>query len=98
MFRVVKGQAARKADNLTAICELIVYENVKALTSHNPMCLHGLLQGLALPYFFFKCQQILINVLNIEFHEIHSMVIKVLCKVRKRDMEALTGAICNFLL
>jgi hypothetical protein len=37
-----KGQPARKADNLTAICEL---ENVEASTSHNPMGLHGLLQG-----------------------------------------------------
>jgi hypothetical protein len=37
-----KGQPARKADNLTAISEPIV---VGALTSHNPMGLHGLLQG-----------------------------------------------------
>jgi hypothetical protein len=35
---------ARKADNLTAICEPTV-ENVGASTSHNPMGLHGLLQG-----------------------------------------------------
>jgi hypothetical protein len=40
-----KGQLARKANNLTAICELNVLENVGALTSHNPMGLHGLLQG-----------------------------------------------------
>jgi hypothetical protein len=38
-----KGRPARKAD-LTAICEPIV-ENVGASTSHNPMGLHGLLQG-----------------------------------------------------
>jgi hypothetical protein len=38
-----KGQPARKAD-LTAICEPIV-ENVGASTSHNPIGLHGLLQG-----------------------------------------------------
>jgi hypothetical protein len=34
---------ARKADNLTTICELIG-ENMGASTSHNPMGLHGLLQ------------------------------------------------------
>jgi hypothetical protein len=36
---------ARKADNLTATCEPIVWKNVGASTSHNPMGLHGLLQG-----------------------------------------------------
>jgi hypothetical protein len=40
-----KGRPARKADNLTAICEPTVEENVGASTSHNPMGLHGLLQG-----------------------------------------------------
>jgi hypothetical protein len=40
-----KGRLARKADNLTAICERIVKKNVGASTSHNPMGLHGLLQG-----------------------------------------------------
>jgi hypothetical protein len=40
-----KGQPAGKADNLTAICEPIVLENVGASTSHNPLGLHGLLQG-----------------------------------------------------
>jgi hypothetical protein len=40
-----KGQLAHKADNLTAICEPIVWQNVGALTSHNPMGLHALLQG-----------------------------------------------------
>jgi hypothetical protein len=39
-----KGRPARKADNLTAICELICLENVGASTFHNPMGLHGLLQ------------------------------------------------------
>jgi hypothetical protein len=34
---------ARKADNLTAICEPIVLENVGTLTSHKPTALHGLL-------------------------------------------------------
>jgi hypothetical protein len=38
-----KGRSARKADNLTVICEPI--ENVGASTSHNPTGLHGLLQG-----------------------------------------------------
>jgi hypothetical protein len=33
---------ARKADNLTAICESIV---VGSSASHNPIGLHGLLQG-----------------------------------------------------
>jgi hypothetical protein len=30
---------------LTAICELIIQKNAVASTSHNPMGLHGLLQG-----------------------------------------------------
>jgi hypothetical protein len=34
-----------KADNLTAIFELIVEINMGASTSHNPMGLHGLLKG-----------------------------------------------------
>jgi hypothetical protein len=38
-----KGPPARKDNNHTAICEPI--ENVAASTSHNPMGLHGLLQG-----------------------------------------------------
>jgi hypothetical protein len=37
-----KGRPARKADNVTDICES---ENVAASTSHNPIGLHGLLQG-----------------------------------------------------
>jgi hypothetical protein len=36
-----KGWPAHKADNLTAVC----LKNVGASTSHNPMGLHGLLQG-----------------------------------------------------
>jgi hypothetical protein len=47
-----KVQPAHKADNLTAICELTVYrKNVGASTSHNPMGLHGLLQGQLLLFF-----------------------------------------------
>jgi hypothetical protein len=38
---VGKERPAHKADNLTAICEPIVGTS----TSHNPMGLHGLLQG-----------------------------------------------------
>jgi hypothetical protein len=48
-----EGQPACKTDNLTAICEPIVYKNVGASTSHSPMGLHGPLQGylyLPLPY------------------------------------------------
>jgi hypothetical protein len=33
----VKVRPERKADNLTAICELIVLENVGASTYHDPM-------------------------------------------------------------
>jgi hypothetical protein len=40
-----KEPPSRKADNLTAICEPIVLENVGSSTSHNPMGLHGLYQG-----------------------------------------------------
>jgi hypothetical protein len=39
-----KGRPARKADNLTAVCELCL-EHTGTSTSHNPMGLHGLLQG-----------------------------------------------------
>jgi hypothetical protein len=38
-----KERTARKADNLSGICGRL--ENVGASTSHNPMGLHGLLQG-----------------------------------------------------
>jgi hypothetical protein len=44
-FPAGKRRLARKADNLTAICEPIVYKNMGALTSHNSMGLHNLLQG-----------------------------------------------------
>jgi hypothetical protein len=40
-----KGRPACKADNLTAICELLVYKTWEPRRSHNPMGLHGLLQG-----------------------------------------------------
>jgi hypothetical protein len=40
-----KGRPARKADNLTANLWADCIENVGASTSHNPMGLHGLLQG-----------------------------------------------------
>jgi hypothetical protein len=40
-----KWQPARGANNLTAICEPSVWKYVGASTSHNPMGLHGLLQG-----------------------------------------------------
>jgi hypothetical protein len=40
-----EGRPARKADNLTAICEPIVCKNVGASTSHSPIGLHGPLQG-----------------------------------------------------
>jgi hypothetical protein len=49
---MMKGWPARKADNLTAICEPTV-ENVGASTSHNLTGLHGLLQGLLLPFLFY---------------------------------------------
>jgi hypothetical protein len=40
-----KVRPARKADNVTAICEPTVYKNVGASMSYNPMGLHGLIQG-----------------------------------------------------
>jgi hypothetical protein len=40
-----KDRPERKADNFTAICEPIVFENVGASTSHNTIGLHVLLQG-----------------------------------------------------
>jgi hypothetical protein len=49
---VVKWQWAHKADNFTAICESNVLEDVRALTSHTPMGLHGLLQGQLYLFFY----------------------------------------------
>jgi hypothetical protein len=52
-----EGRPARKADNLNAICEPIVYKNVWASTFRSPMGLHGPLQGylyLYLPLYFNK--------------------------------------------
>jgi hypothetical protein len=40
-----EGRPGRKADNLTAICELIAYKDVGSSTSHNPMGLHNLITG-----------------------------------------------------
>jgi hypothetical protein len=40
-----KVRWVRRADNLTAICDPIVLDNVGFLTSHNPIGLQGLLQG-----------------------------------------------------
>jgi hypothetical protein len=37
-----KWRPARKADDLIAICEPVIYKNVGASTSHKPMGLHGL--------------------------------------------------------
>jgi hypothetical protein len=42
-----------KAENLTAICDTIVLENVGASTSHNTIGFHGLLQGQLYLYFLF---------------------------------------------
>jgi hypothetical protein len=47
-----KGRPARKAD-IIPICEPDCLENVGASTSHNPMGLHGLLQG----YLYLMFQQ-----------------------------------------
>jgi hypothetical protein len=40
-----KGWSERKADIITAICETDFPGNVGVSKSHNPMGLHGLLQG-----------------------------------------------------
>jgi hypothetical protein len=45
MFLGSKVHPVRRADNLTAICEPIVLDNMGSLTSHNPIGLHGLLRG-----------------------------------------------------
>jgi hypothetical protein len=44
IFPEGKGRPARK-DDLTAICEPIVWKNVEVSASPKPMGLHGLLQG-----------------------------------------------------
>jgi hypothetical protein len=43
-----KGRPARKGDNLTAICEAIVYKFLAASTSHNQMGLQDRLSSDAL--------------------------------------------------
>jgi hypothetical protein len=40
-----KGWPAPEADNLTAVSRLSTLDNVGVSTFHNPMGLHGLLQG-----------------------------------------------------
>jgi hypothetical protein len=40
-----KERPARKAGNVTAIVSRLSRENVEASTSHNPMGLHGVIQG-----------------------------------------------------
>jgi hypothetical protein len=40
-----KGWPACKADNLSAIYELIIYKIIEASMSHKPMGFHSLLQG-----------------------------------------------------
>jgi hypothetical protein len=45
MFPESTERPARKADNLAAICEPTVLDNVGSSTSHNPIGLHGLLRG-----------------------------------------------------
>jgi hypothetical protein len=69
-----EGRPARKAVNLTAICEPIVYKNVGALTSHSPMNLHGPLQGYL---YLFRC---LHDKLQLVFHiyKLSSNIITVL--------------------
>jgi hypothetical protein len=48
-----KGRPAPRGDNFTAICEPTdCLENAGASTSHNPMGLHGLLQGQLYVYFY----------------------------------------------
>jgi hypothetical protein len=42
-----------KADNLTAIYEPIVYDNVESSTFHNPIGLHGQLRGELYFYLFY---------------------------------------------
>jgi hypothetical protein len=43
-----KRRPALKADNLTAICQPIIYKNMEVSTSHNNTGLHGQLHGIAL--------------------------------------------------
>jgi hypothetical protein len=57
-----KGRPARKADNLTAICEPIVYKNVGASTSYSPMGLHGPLKGYLYLYLQKKCDKKTVNI------------------------------------
>jgi hypothetical protein len=45
MFLESKVRRVRKTDNLTAIYEPIVLDNVGSLTSHNPIGIQGLLRG-----------------------------------------------------
>jgi hypothetical protein len=60
------GWPVRRADNLTAICEPTVLENVGASTSHNPMGLHGLLQG-QLYLLYYRYSRILNPLTQLQF-------------------------------
>jgi hypothetical protein len=54
-----KGRPVRKADNLAAICELIVKKKKKNMgvsMSQNPTGLHGQFTRTAWPLFFFTLQ------------------------------------------
>jgi hypothetical protein len=52
------GCPARKADNLTAICEPIIYKNREASTSHIPMTLHGQFTGVTLPLYYINSDEL----------------------------------------
>jgi hypothetical protein len=50
----VKVQPARKADKFTATCKPNVYKNMRASTSHNPIGLHGRVQGYIYSLFYIQ--------------------------------------------
>jgi hypothetical protein len=68
-----EGRSARKADNLTAICEPIVYKYVGASTSHSPMGLHGPLQGYLYLYLYYESIHINLQVVCLVFNDYMSI-------------------------
>jgi hypothetical protein len=68
-----KGQLACKADSFTAICEPTL-QNVGASISHNPVGLHGLLQGQLYLFFFIiiytKVHKASYNLMSIKIYTI----------------------------
>jgi hypothetical protein len=72
----------RNSDNLTKICEPIVLDNVGSSTFHNPIGLHGLLQG-QLYYFY------------LNYKSLHCCFPDIIATNKQRTQNLASGAICE---